>query len=391
MVSRRAAAKGRATGLPALEEAGAGPLVGARARATLEESRARAALRAAILAWFLVARRDLPWRRTRDPYAVWVSETMLQQTRASTVIPYYERFLRELPTVGQLAEAPEERVLALWSGLGYYRRARMLHAAAKAVALEHDGVVPSGLEELRRLKGIGAYTAGAVASIAFGRRAAVVDGNVARVLARLFAIHDDVKTTKGSARLWRLAEQLVPDGDGDPGDWNQALMELGATVCVPRSPRCEACPASSLCAARRQGIAERLPRSAPKRAPVAVERVALVLASDRAVLLARRRGDVLFGGLWEPPTADGSLDELASTLGVDPAALEPAGEVLHVLSHRRMRVAVTRGPLGGRRRWPLPGGDYDAVECVALEHLGARAQATFARKVLAVAGVASSL
>ena len=360
-----------------------------------------AALRAALLGWFRLAQRDLPWRRTRDPYAVWVSETMLQQTRTTTVVPYYERFLRELPTVGHLAEAPEERVLALWSGLGYYRRARMLHAAAKEVARAHGGRVPGELEELRRLKGVGAYTAGAVASIAFGRRAAVVDGNVARVLARLFAIEEDVKTARGTARLWRLAEELVPDGDGDPGDWNQALMELGATICVPRAPRCDGCPARDLCAARELGIAERLPRVMPKRAPVAVERVALVLASDRAVLLARRRADVLFGGLWEPPSADtrggaglaalAGFAPLALRLGVDARTLERAGEVLHVLSHRKMHVEVARGPLGRRRRWPLPGSDYDAVECVALEDVGARAQASLTRKVLAVAGVASPL
>jgi A/G-specific adenine glycosylase len=356
-----------------------------------EGQRAAGALRAALLDWFGRSRRDLPWRRTRDPYAVWVSETMLQQTRVSTVVPYYERFLRELPTVGHLAEATEERVLGLWSGLGYYRRARMLHAAAKEVAAAHAGVLPDGVEGLRGLKGVGAYTAGAVASIAFGRRAAVVDGNVARVLARLFAIEDDVKTARGVARLWRLAERLVPDGDGDPGDWNQALMELGARVCVPRAPRCDECPAKALCAAREQGIAERLPRTAPKRAPVFVERVAVVLASDRAVLLARRRGDVLFGGLWEPPSANGGLADLASRLEVDTGTLEHAGEFVHLLSHRKMRVEVARGPLGRRRRWPLPGAEYDAVECVALEDVASRAQASLARKVLAVAGVPSSL
>jgi A/G-specific adenine glycosylase len=320
---------------------------------------------------------------------------MLQQTRVETVIPYYERFLRELPTIGHLAEATEERVLALWSGLGYYRRARMLHAAAKKVARVHQGMVPSDPETLRGLEGVGAYTAGAVASIAFGRRAAVVDGNVTRVLTRLFAIDEDIKTARGSARVWRIAEDLVPgggdEGEGDPGDWNQALMELGATICVPRAPACEACPATAFCAARQQGIVDRLPRSAPKKAPVPVTRVALVLTSDRAVLLARRRRDVLFGGLWEPPSSDGSLVELASRLGVDPATLESAGDVVHVLSHRKLRVEVARGPLGDRRRWPLPGADYDAVERVALGDVASRAQATLARKVLAVAGVASSL
>jgi A/G-specific adenine glycosylase len=360
-------------------------------RSKLSAEHGHASLRAALLGWFGLARRDLPWRRTRDAYAVWVSETMLQQTRVAVVVPYFERFLRELPTVRDLAEAPEERVLALWSGLGYYRRARMLHAAAKEVASAHDGVIPSAVDDLRRLKGVGAYTAGAVASIAFGRRAAVVDGNVARVLARLFAIEDDVKTARGNARLWQLAEKLVPDGDGDPGDWNQALMELGATICVPRAPRCEGCPASAHCAARAQGIAERLPRVAPKREPRPVCRVALVLASDRAVLLARRRPDLLFGGLWEPPSADGALAELAAELGVDPASLEQAGEVEHVLSHRRMRVEVARGPLPARRRWPLPGPEYDAVACVARGDIASRAQASLARKILAVAGVTSPL
>jgi A/G-specific adenine glycosylase len=155
---------------------------------------------------------------------------MLQQTRVETVIPYYERFLRELPDVGSLAEATEDRVLSLWSGLGYYRRARMLHAAAMQVVAEHGGRVPAEPSQLERLPGVGAYTAGAVASIAFGGRAALVDGNVARVLARIFGVEDDVKSAAGSARIWSLARQLVAEVDGDPGDWNQALMELGATV-----------------------------------------------------------------------------------------------------------------------------------------------------------------
>ncbi len=350
-----------------------------------------APLRGALLSWYARVRRDLPWRRTRDPYAVWVSETMLQQTRVLTVVPYYERFLRELPTLSDLAEAPQERVLLLWSGLGYYRRARMLHAAAKQAVLLHGGALPSEVEDLRRLAGVGAYTAGAVASIAFGRRAAVVDGNVARVLARLFAIEENVKAAKGHARLWRLAEDLVAGGDGDPGDWNQALMELGATVCLPGQPKCECCPVRAMCVGLERGIAETLPRSAPKRAPVGVRRVAIVLASPRAVLLARRRSSVLFGGLWEPPSADGDLATFAERLGVDVRALERKGEVLHVLSHRRMHVEVSRGPLDRRRRWPIPGPDYDAIELVGLEHLAARAQASLARKVLAVAGVATPL
>jgi A/G-specific adenine glycosylase len=365
--------------------------MGRRQAVSQPEGKSGSSLRPALLAWYARVRRDLPWRRTRDPYAVWLSETMLQQTRVETVIPYFLRFLGEFPTIGHLAEAPESRVMTLWSGLGYYRRARMLHAAAKQVALDHGGALPSEVSELRQLRGIGAYTAGAVASIAFGRRAALVDGNVARVLARLFAVEDDVKTSRGLARIWRIAEELVAEGDGDPGDWNQALMELGATVCVPRTPRCGVCPAQPWCAGHERGIAELLPRMTPKKAPIPVNRVAIVLVSSTAVLLARRRNDVLFGGLWEPPSADGGLAELAVRLGIDEASLVPAGEVVHLLSHRKMRVEVARGPLGARRKWAVPGPEYDAIERVALAELPRRAQATLTRKVLAVADVPSPL
>jgi|HubBroStandDraft_1064217.scaffolds.fasta_scaffold36465_3 A/G-specific adenine glycosylase len=348
-----------------------------------------ASLRAKLLGWYERAARDLPWRRTRDPYAVWLSETMLQQTRVDTVIPYYEAFLAAYPTVRELAEAPEPRVLALWSGLGYYRRARMLHAAAKRVATQHGGRLPSEVAELRRLEGVGAYTAGAIASIAFGRPAALVDGNVARVLARLFAVEDDVKSAAGAAHLWRLAEALLPDEDGDPGDWNQSLMELGATVCVPREPRCSACPVRGLCAGRAKGIAASLPRTAPKRRPTEVRRSAIVLASADSVLLARRRVGALFGGLWEPPTGDGDGTALARRLGVRRGSLEAAGTVVHVLSHRRLVIDVARGPLGGgarrRRPWPIPGPEYDAVEVVALAEVGRLPHATLARKILAAA------
>jgi len=343
-----------------------------------------------VSAWYREARRDLPWRRTRDPYAVWISETMLQQTRVQTVIPYYERFLRELPDVRSLAEATEDHVLSLWSGLGYYRRARMLHAAAAQVVAEHGGHLPGKPSQLEGLPGVGAYTAGAVASIAFGERAALVDGNVARVLSRLFAIEDDVKTAAGSARIWSVARQLMAGVDGDPGDWNQALMELGATVCVPGEPRCHECPAARQCLARARGIASELPRSAPKARPVAVRRVALVLASRTAVLLARRRRVLLFGGLWEPPMAAGAdAAPLASLLGVDVGILSPAGQIVHVLSHRRMQVAVLRGPLGRRKAtaWPVPGADYDAIEVVPVAAVYARAHSTLARKVLAAGGL----
>ncbi len=343
------------------------------------------AVRGALLAWYRRARRDLPWRRTRDPYAVWVSETMLQQTRVETVLPYYERFIAELPTVHALAEAPEARVLALWSGLGYYRRARMLQAAARRIASEHRGRIPEEPEHLRRLEGVGPYTAGAIASIAFGRRVPLVDGNVARVLARLFAVEDDVKSARGKARLWAIAGRLVAGVDVDGGDWNQALMELGATVCTPREPACAACPVRLRCRALAGGVVRDLPRAAQKRPPREVFRTALVLASGDAVLLARRCKRSLWGGLWEPPGADGVIDALAERLGVDAGGLRPVGRVVHVLTHRRMHVEVACGALPCRARWPLPGPEYDGIEPVPWRELEALPHSTLARKVLVVA------
>jgi A/G-specific adenine glycosylase len=329
---------------------------------------------------------------------------MLQQTQVDTVIPYYERFLRALPDVYALAEAPEETVLALWSGLGYYRRARMLHAAAKTVSRELGGRIPAEPEELRRLAGVGDYTAGAVASIAFGRAAALVDGNVARVLARLFAVEDDVKAAPGKARVWGLAEDLVERAvaaGAHPGDWNQALMELGATVCLPGArARCDACPVAGGCEAKPRGAAfvAGLPRSAPKARPRLVRRIAVVLASASHVVLARRR-TAPFAGLWEPPGLEAGAGAartraqraLADALGIEADALVPAAtrEVEHVLSHRMLRVRVYRAPLGSlrRRRWDAPASDYDAAEPVPIADLSSRGHSTLTRKILAAAGV----
>jgi A/G-specific adenine glycosylase len=344
-------------------------------------------MQATLLEWYARWRRDLPWRNVCDPYAIWLSETMLQQTRVDTVIPYYERFLRKLPTIEALAEAREEDVLALWSGLGYYRRARMLHAAAKVVAGTRGGRLPSSVEELRRLDGVGRYTAGAVASIAFGKRAAVVDGNVARVISRLFAIEDDIKRAPGQERVWRIAQNMVSEVDGDPGDWNQALMELGATICLPRGPKCKACPVAAECLAKARGIEASLPRTSAKAQPVAVRRVAIVLSSPSRVLVAHRRVGLLFGGLWEPPTTAGRPGALASRLGVDLRDLEAVGDVIHVLSHRHMRVKVLRGKLGRTRRFPLPSGDYDAIEAVTFSRLRSRPHASLMLKILEVANL----
>jgi A/G-specific adenine glycosylase len=337
--------------------------------------------------WFseVKDRREMPWRRTRDPYAIWLSETMLQQTRAASVVPYYERFMEAFPTVQALAEAPVADVLSLWSGLGYYRRARMLHSAAQQVVSEWGGRLPRESAALRRLDGVGAYTAGAVASIAHGERAALVDGNVTRVLSRLFAMGDDVRRAAGQAHIWKIAEALVADIEGDPGDWNQGLMELGATVCVPVKPRCEDCPLGSECAARALGIAADLPHASPKKAPRRESRVAVVLVSAKAVLLARRRPDARFGGLWEPPGICGPAGPLLANLGIEASALRSVGRVAHTLSHRKLDIEVLRGALGRRVRWPLPGSEYDAVEVVPLSRVEGRALASLSRKVLEVA------
>ncbi|HET7903271.1 MAG TPA: A/G-specific adenine glycosylase, partial [Candidatus Eisenbacteria bacterium] len=227
--------------------------VGAAARAHPDD-RAR---RAALLRWYGRNRRDLPWRRARDPYAIWVSEIMLQQTRVETVVPYYERFLERFPTLHALARSSESSVLAAWSGLGYYRRARNLRDAASLVARDHGGAIPRDPAALRALPGIGAYTAAAIASIAFDRPAAAVDGNVVRVIARW----DGRRGRRDDAALRRAvtarAESLAPGAR--PGDWTQALMELGATLCLPRDPLCERCPVARWCRARRGGRPDRYP------------------------------------------------------------------------------------------------------------------------------------
>ena len=259
---------------------------------------------AALLRHFDSERRSMPWRETSDPYAIWVSEVMLQQTRVDTVIPYWERWLERFPTVETLAEAELDDVLKEWEGLGYYSRARNLHGAARMVRERFDGDVPSDPDTLRELPGVGPYTAGAIASIAYGVPTPAVDGNVRRVLARLYDLEAPT-----AAELRTLAAALVPDDR--PGDFNQALMELGATICTPRSPDCDACPLAEWCEARRLGVQELrpLPR-AKKPIPEETVRTAVIVRGDGALLLARRPEDGLLGGLWEFPGAEaGEADD----------------------------------------------------------------------------------
>jgi len=251
-------------------------------------------LRRDILTWYARTRRDLPWRRTRDPYAIWVSEIMLQQTRVETVTPYYARFLRRFPTVAALARAKESAVLAAWSGLGYYRRAKHLHAAARAVVRDHGGAFPRTREALLGLPGIGRYTAAAVASIAFGEEAAAVDGNVIRVLARIGGLRGRRDSTALRRDVEAMASELARGPR--PGDWAQALMELGATTCLPREPRCSRCPAERACAARKSGDPSRYPSPLPMKAP---------RRERRLLLLARAGGRVLLvpdEASWSLPT-----------------------------------------------------------------------------------------
>lgn len=255
-----------------------------------------------LLDWYAVHRRDLPWRHTHDPYRVWVSETLLQQTQVATVIPYYERFLARFPNIRSLASAPLDDVLKAWEGAGYYARARNLHRAARQLVEEHDGRIPRRVEDLLKLPGVGRYIAGAVASIAFNQDAPILDANVTRLLCRYFGIRGDpVRGMNQSTRtrLWKLAEDLIPPGRAR--DFNQALMDHGATVCLPRKPRCETCPLRRGCVARRLGIQEELPtkRVKPKR-PHYVIGAGIIWKRGR-ILIQRRPEEGLLGGLWEFP------------------------------------------------------------------------------------------
>ncbi|MEZ4440833.1 MAG: A/G-specific adenine glycosylase [Polyangiaceae bacterium] len=314
----------------------------------------RAAAARELLAWFDRRARDLPWRRTRDPYAIWVSEIMLQQTRVDTVIPYYERFLARFPTPQALADAEVEEVLRHWSGLGYYRRARQLHLAAGEVVARYGGELPDSAEKLTDLPGIGRYTAGAIASIAHGEATPVVDGNVIRVLSRYCALEGDMRSQKGQKEVWARAAELLDEAR--PGDFNQAVMELGATVCTPRQPSCAECPLALGCRARREGRVEELPRLAPKKKPRREPLQAAVVTRADRVLLAQRGPDGLFAGLWEPPmiaVGDGPLSLRA--LGIASAlALQATGEVRHVLSHLALEIAVHHAEAPRAFRLPRP-------------------------------------
>lgn len=301
-------------------------------------------IRQDLLCWYDGAARNLPWRGTRDPYAIWVSEVMLQQTRVETVIPYYERFLQSFPTPEALAEADEDAVLSHWSGLGYYRRARLLQAGVREVVARYGGKVPEDTERRLALPGVGPYTAGAIGSIAFDKEEPIVDGNVTRVLARVFRIRTPVGSSETTKELWKLAGRLVP-GER-PGELNQALMELGATVCTPKQPSCDACPIVHACQAHARGEVDALPVPKPRKAPSKLDLTAVVATSGRGNSLRvwlTKADQALFGGLWGVPMSEGEPREALREAGLRARLRpEPIGKVEHVLTHRRMQIDVYR-------------------------------------------------
>jgi A/G-specific adenine glycosylase len=298
-----------------------------------------------LLVWFRAHQRDLPWRRSRDPFRIWVAEIMLQQTRIAAVVPYYQRFLGRFPTVHSLARAPEADVLKLWSGLGYYSRARNLHRAAKLIVAQHNGKFPRELDAALELPGIGTYTAAAVLSIAYDIPRAVLDGNVARVLARIKAIRGDLRAPKKWRILGVAAQNLL--ATQAPGDWNQSLMELGEVICTPQSPRCAECPVARHCGAYAQGLTEEIPAPRRKRAPVNLKIAAAILRDPggRTLLLQDpgAHDTVLFSRMWQFPAveikhrAKAELEaHLRATLAITSISLEELPAARHGVTFRNI-------------------------------------------------------
>ncbi|MFL5453769.1 MAG: A/G-specific adenine glycosylase [Myxococcales bacterium] len=336
----------------------------------------------ALLDWFKASRRPLPWRREpRDPYRVWLSEVMLQQTRVAAMLPRYVAFVARFPTLEALARASLDEVVALFSGLGYYARARNLHAAARAAAAL--GGLPRSAAELEKLPGFGPYTAAAVASLAFGEQAALVDGNVARVLSRVLRIAGNAAEVR--ARAWELAPSLLPEGRA--GEFNEAMMELGATVCTPRSPSCGACPLEGHCETRSQGDAHAFPAPKAERVRPVLEWAAAALThSDGSVLLRRHCDGELFAGTWGLPfqetaghTPRRSARVALDSCGAQAVALEKRGEVHQTLTHRELHVTLFAGPGDAAER--------EDLRFVAPAALGSVGLSSLARKCLRACGI----
>jgi A/G-specific adenine glycosylase len=340
-------------------------------------------MQAQLLEWYRREARSLPWREQPGPYRTWLSEIMLQQTRVAAVVPYFEAFVARWPTVQGLARAPLEDVLGAWSGLGYYSRARNLHRAAQVVA--DRGAFPTTAKELESLPGVGRYTAGAIASIAMGQDAPLVDGNVERVLSRLFRLEEDPRSPQGKRALWQLAEKLLVRGSA--GDWNQALMELGALVCLPGTPDCPNCPVASHCASHGTPFAQSLPNKARRKRPKKIHGACVVITrEDGAVLLQRRPEKGLLATMWGPPgpsttekpQAQASLLNWAAGQDGDLHIQTRVGEIRHVFTHRDLTMGIWRGdwshaPVGEHLAWT--------------RHLEGLALSSLDLKCLALAGI----
>ena len=304
---------------------------------------------ALLLDWYDRHARKLPWRGIHDPYRTWVSETMLQQTRVETVLGYYERFLTRFPTVADLAAAPEDDVLKLWEGLGYYSRARNLYNGAQQVMSECSGVIPSDVEQLRKISGVGPYTAGAIASIAFDQPVPAVDGNVIRVVSRLRGIRENVGIPSIRRQLEAEAASLVPSAR--PGDFNQAMMDLGATICVPGTPSCEKCPLQGLCNAFSEGDAEDLPVLPRKNPPKVIDYGVFLIFSGNRVLM-RQRTETLLKGLWVFPMSEGTFTVKQASSAANKmtklavSGTASAGEAKHVFTHQvwQMKLYIMNAP-----------------------------------------------
>ncbi len=311
-----------------------------------------------LLNWWDEGHADMPWRQTADPYAIWVAEVMLQQTQIVTVIPYYERWLDRYPNIRELALSPLDEVLKMWEGLGYYSRARNLHAAAQLIVSDHGGCLPDEVETLRKLPGIGRYTAGAITSIAFGKPAPILDGNVMRVLSRLLDLENDISKTKTKNQLWKIAAKIVPVER--PGAFNQALMELGQTVCLPAKPSCHVCPLNSDCLARARGTQlDRPVRPRRKKTPHYDVTAGVIRRDDGRFLIAQRPLNGLLGGLWEFPggkqEADESLRdalrrEIREELGIE---IE-VGPLLTTIKHAYTHFRITLFAFHARHRSGTP-------------------------------------
>ena len=326
-------------------------------------------LLSALLKWFAINARDLPWRRTHDPYAIWVSEIMLQQTQVKTVIPFWERWMREMPTVETLANAPSEKIHKLWEGLGYYTRVRNMQKAAQQIVNKHSGQFPTSFEDVLSLPGIGPYTVGAICSIAFNQATPIVDGNVIRVLTRVFGIRENVREKTVNARLWELAQMLVgaARSKGHPvtchgklqfgacSALNQSLMELGATVCMPMQPRCTECPLNRQCVARKLGFIESIPNLGKRIASTQRRFIACVIERNGHVLVRQRPAGVVNAHLWEFPNAEVPLKlsaskcrtQIETELGCALEQFAPLTEVKHSITRYRISLQAFSGRLNG--------------------------------------------